>query len=167
MTYHVRRAILSRATSLVDNALLDTFNLTSRAVTDAKNIKSFSLEDVELRGWSGEWKGEFFTDMWELREELELMAYQLEKNLRTIRRIHEIELKLIPAGKSSEAKNYEVESSLDDIWEWENLEHIKDYTFKMLERTREAYVDAVQATAAQFANDQAKRSVISEGPATN
>jgi hypothetical protein len=37
------------------------------------------------------------------------------------------------------------------------LQDLGDYTFKVMERTTEAYLQTVQATAAQFANDLSKR----------
>ncbi|GAP89061.2 putative magnesium and cobalt transport protein [Rosellinia necatrix] len=147
-TYYARRVILARISAFVMVALQDVILLTSRAATGVKSIRDFSLEEIGINGWAGKWKGEFFTDLWELREELEEMGYKLERNLRTVKRISKIESSVRGEDDSSR-------QNACDLAEWLNLEATEKYMFKILERTSKAYVDAVQATSAQVANDQA------------
>ena len=73
----------------MDKSLAHTFAITSDAAANAKNIRDFNIDDIELDGWSGQWKGRFFTDMWELREELDYIGYRLDHNHATVRRIAE------------------------------------------------------------------------------
>ncbi|KAJ9156182.1 hypothetical protein NKR23_g1062 [Pleurostoma richardsiae] len=130
------------------------------AATDVRTIRDFKIDDIELRGWSGKWKGEFFTDMWELREDMELTGYRLDQNLATIKRINETERKYRRDRQEHKDTNDVMggQSPLInacDMWEWEKLQGMRQYTFQLLERTTQAYVEAIQATGAQFANDQA------------
>jgi hypothetical protein len=42
-----------------------------------------------------------------------------------------------------------------DLDQWDDLEATRDYTFRLLGRTTDSYLQAVQATGAAFANVQA------------
>ncbi|SPO04771.1 uncharacterized protein DNG_07456 [Cephalotrichum gorgonifer] len=126
--------------ALVDDALVDTHNLTSEAATDLGRIRDFSIDDIDLGGWSGEWKGTFFADMWELREDLEQTGFKLDRNLAIIKRVSELE--------SWHDEGYDAGRTTCDMWEWEDLRVSRNFAIQMLDRTRGSYVEAVQATAA-------------------
>ena len=79
--------------------------------------------------------------MWELREELDYIGYRLDHNHATVRRIAKLGV-----GKDQ-----------DDLWEWDRLSSARAFTTQLLDRTKSTYIEAVNATSAQFANDQAIR----------
>lgn len=146
-TYTVCRVILARTADVVDQTMMDVNKLTADAAAGVRDIRNFSVEDIDISGWSGKWKGQFFTDLWEMRVYLELLKFNMDKNLNIVKRIEEI--------REDTQSSENLRKYARDLWEWEDLQMKLEYAFKMLERTSSSYVDAVQATAAQFANDQA------------
>ncbi|OTB00349.1 hypothetical protein M426DRAFT_238257 [Hypoxylon sp. CI-4A] len=148
-TYYARRAVLARTARLVDDTLTETIALASRVASDAQSIRHFSLEAIDMNSWSGKWKGEFFTDMWQLREDLQRMQYRFDQNLKVIERIELLE------HKREDKKENDVPNNAHDMWEWENLQEMQKYAFEILDGTTKTYIEAIQATSAQFSNDQA------------
>lgn len=141
LTHTIRRLFLARNVAAIHSLLKDTLQLTGKASIGVAKIAEFNFADFEKRAWVDEWRGSFFRQLWTLREELEFQGYKLQQNLRVIKRI---------ANKANEEEQ-------DDEYEWEGLEQLRLYAFKIMERTTDSYLQTVQATGAQFANKQAKR----------
>ena len=152
----------------INSLLQETIQLTGKASIGVTKIADFDFDTFEQRAWVDEWRGNFFRQLWVLREDLEFQGYKLQQNLRVVKKIAAIN------ANSSEAKSSDAElnspsgqrstkSGLDeeqeemDLWEWEDLENLRLYAFKIIERTTDSYLQTVQATGAQFANVQAKR----------
>lgn len=157
------------------NALLqETVQLTANASIGVTNIADFNFATFEERAWVDEWRGAFFRQLWTLREELEFQGYKLQQNLGVVRRVARIlqndgEAKSPPV-KDNDAPSvpgvisdmsshsaYTNDQEQNDLWEWEELEKLRLYAFKIMERTTDSYLQTVQATGAQFANIQTKR----------
>jgi hypothetical protein len=163
-TSQCRRLVLAKTASVVQLALVETWKLTYKASTGVKQMANFDFAELERKTWSDDWKGEFFTQLWELREDLELMRYRLETNRRDLNRIADIEKlyedpserthKESPGRRMLGAK----EQRDLDMQEWVRLGEMNDYAFKLMNRTTETYVQAIGATSAQFANAQAQNS---------
>lgn len=155
-TSQCRRLVLAKTASVVQSALVETWKLTYKASTGVKQMANFDFAELERKAWSDDWKGEFFTQLWELREDLELMRYRLETNQRDLHRIANIERS---SKGLTERDELVARKQLDlDMQEWERLGEMNDYAFKLMNRTTETYVQAIGATSAQFANAQAQNS---------
>ena len=140
-TYIILRLVLARNVAAIHSLLQDTLQLTGKASIGVAKIAKFNFDDFEKRAWVDEWRGTFFRQLWTLREELEFQGYKIQQNLRVVKRI----------------ANIANEEDQDDEYEWEGLEELRLYAFKIMERTTDSYLQTVQATGAQFANKQAKR----------
>lgn len=157
LTYKIRRLVLARNVTAINSLLQETIQLTSKASIGVTKIADFNFETFEQRAWVDEWRGDFFSQLWVLREDLEYQGYKLQQNLRVVNRIAAI------TGNDQDAKIWGKElksvkeQEMNDLLEWSDLEKLRLYTFKIMERTTESYLQTVQATGAQFANIQAKR----------
>lgn len=167
-TKYIRRLVLAQAIFLVRHALFEVNKLTLEAAVDTKRIGEFSMRDIQETGWSGEWKGKFYTRIWELRENLQHTGQMLKQTHKTIERINKIESwrkdkRPKDAAGSTEPETdlykYGIEENECDGWEWEDVQSSVEFGLQMLDRTRDTYVEAVGATAAKLANDQAIRQV--------
>lgn len=78
--YRCCSIVLARNASTVQSSYAETWRLTYKASAGVKNLVDFDYDKVENKAWSDDWKGEFFSQLWELREELELMQYKLQRN---------------------------------------------------------------------------------------
>ena len=150
--------------------LNSALQLTGKASIGVAKIAKFNFDDFEKRAWVDEWRGTFFRQLWTLREELEFQGYKIQQNLRAVKRItyianledsragsrHQLMPDLIRLGKEQERER-EREQERDDEYEWEGLEQLRLYAFRIMERTTDSYLQTVQATGAQFANKQSKR----------
>lgn len=76
--------VLARNAYNVQTLFSATWNLVLRASTGVKNMADFDFAKLERQAWSDEWKGEFFTQLWELREELESLQYRLNMNYQVL-----------------------------------------------------------------------------------
>jgi hypothetical protein len=131
------------------------------SLLDFTNLKKEAWNDSN-------WKGEFFTQLWELREDLELMRYRLELNLSVINRLahvkeKELESRIAETGTAHpQSEAVRLQARLRqvgcDVEEWNKLVQMNDYAFKLMTRTSETYVQTVGAANTQFANDQAQNS---------
>lgn len=144
-TYRCRRLILAKAAAVANSAMTETLNLTKLASSGVEDIAEFNFDKFDEKFWRDEWRGEFFTDLWELREDLELMGCKFRQNRKVIERIMKL--------NGIEGSNQQAQ----DLEEWDNVMDTKDYAFKIMERTTDSYLQTVQATGAQFANLQARR----------
>ena len=157
-TYWCQRLVLARVAAVVNSALVETIALTAKASRGVKNIADFNFENFEQRAWSDQWRGEFFTYLWEIREDLELMGYRLYQNLKVLKRLATSDDYGSVDKKHGKPKELRARQRVeDDLAEWENLQDLEVYMFKIMERTTESYLQTVQATGAQFANIQARR----------
>ncbi|KAM7214440.1 putative magnesium and cobalt transport protein [Rhypophila decipiens] len=152
-TWYIRRLVLAQATFLVRRSLFAVTKLTLEAAADTKRIGEFNMQDIRESGWSGEWKGKFYTQIWELRENLQRTSHMLQQTHTTFQRISRIES--LRNQTNPDLVEYGVEKNACDEWEWEDVQHSLDFGLQMLDRTRDTYVEAVGATAAKLANDQA------------
>ena len=150
----------------INSLLQDTLQLTGKASIGAAKIAEFNFDDFEKRAWVDEWRGSFFRQLWTLREELEFQGYKMQQNLRVVRRIHDsidmLSVRNFLDDSSQESTQPDLirrtgEEDQGDQYEWENLEELRLYAFKIMERTTDSYLQTVQATGAQFANKQSKR----------
>jgi hypothetical protein len=144
-TFQCRRIVLAKTAAVVQSALVETWQLTRNASLGVKRMAEFDFKNKKQEAWTDKWKGEFFTQLWELREDLELMRYRLELDIRTLERIR---------GRSGWL-NDQVELGMQ---EWVELQKMSEYAFQLIERTTNTYVQTVGATNTQFANEQAKNS---------
>ncbi|KAF2736759.1 hypothetical protein EJ04DRAFT_150620 [Polyplosphaeria fusca] len=124
--------------------MMETLNLTKQAASGVQDISQFNFDKFDDRSWSDEWRGKFFTDLWELREDLELMGLKFRQNKKVIARVAKL------------AKNKESGQQSQDLLEWENVLDTKDYAFQIMARTTDSYLQTVSATGAQFANLQSR-----------
>ena len=175
-TYTIRRLVLARNVGAIQSLLQDTLQLTGKASIGVAKIAKFNFDDFEKKAWVDEWRGTFFRQLWTLREELEFQGYKIQQNLRVVQRIADIvnmkgsRLRLSHQSSDSYLDRRSIKPTPDfsqlykeqeqaeaDIFEWEDLEKLRLYAFKIMERTTDSYLQTVQATGAQFANKQAKR----------
>lgn len=144
-TYACRRLVLAKAAATVHSAIDETLDLTRNASSGVQDIADFNFDKFDETSWRDSWRGEFFTDLWELRENLEIMGRTFERNRKVIERIYKL------------SKGDDSDQQAHDLLEWDTLLEMKDYAFSMMQRTTDSYVQTVQATGAQFANLQARR----------
>ena len=164
--------MLARNVAAIHSLLQDTIELTGKASIGVAKIAAFNFDDFEKRAWVDEWRGSFFKQLWTLREELEFQGYKLQQNLRVVKKIAGIVTMqgrvtvLSPRYSGDGAFQGLSQSDLIrlaeeqdkyDQSEWESLEELRLYAFKIMERTTDSYLQTVQATGAQFANKQSKR----------
>ena len=135
----------------IDSLLQETIRLTGDASIGVTKIADFNFDTFEQRAWVDEWRGDFFRQLWLLREDLEVQGHKLQRNLRVIRRTTPLRRLTIEAGPP------ELDQEQADLLEWYDLEDLRLYAFKIMERTTDSYLQTVQATGAQFANLQSKR----------
>lgn len=145
-TFECRRIVLAKTVAVVQSALQETGAFTHRASSGAKKMVQDDFKDENQTAWADKWKKEFFTDLWELREDLELMRHRLELNIRTLKRIQTRRVGFLD------------DQTELDMQEWAELRAMSEYTFQLMERTTNTYVQTVEAAGAQFANEQAKNS---------
>lgn len=174
LTSRVRRLVLARNVTAINSLLQETIQLTGKASIGVTKIADFNFDTFEQRAWVDEWRGDFFTQLWTLREDLEFQGYKLQQNLEVVRRVVGIllndgEAKSPPVkdknapfvsgimSEMSSPREFTNEQEQNDLWEWEELEKLRLYALKIMERTTDSYLQTVQATGAQFANIQAKR----------
>ena len=174
LTHRIRRLVLARNVAAIHSLLQDTLQLTGKASIGVAKIAEFNFDDFEKRAWVDEWRGTFFRQLWTLREELEFQGYKIQQNLGVVKRIADIvDLKGSISKLSDQSSDLSLnrkpnEPTLDslqlykeqeqaDILEWDDLEKLRLYAFKIMERTTDSYLQTVQATGAQFANKQSKR----------
>ena len=168
LTHRVQRLVLARNVAAIHSLLQDTLQLTGKASIGVAKIAEFNFDDFEKRAWVDEWRGSFFSQLWTLREELEFQGYKLQQNLRVVKKIAGVvtmqgrESVLSPLYSGSAFQDQDLirlayEQDQDDQSEWEDLEELRLYAFKIMERTTDSYLQTVQATGAQFANKQSKR----------
>lgn len=197
--------VLAKNASTVQSSFVETWKLIGKASTGVKKLADFDFDKLERKAWSDEWKGEFFTQLWELREELELTQYKLEMNKQVLSRLNltqdpgtrfgnvtisgsdshvyvgdtytqyynEVEAKTaegkgkvpLMGGIGSLQPSYGAEgfSSMTGtiqhgLAEWDRLLKMNGYAIQLMDRTTETYVQAIGATATQFANEQTKNS---------
>lgn len=142
---------MARNVTAINSLLQETIQLTGKASIGVSKIADFNFDTFEQRAWVDEWRGDFFRQLWTLREDLEFQGYKLQQNLGVVRSVVGIMSdKSFPWRSTSEQEKR-------DLWEWEELEKLRLYAFKIMERTTDSYLQTVQATGAQFANMQAKR----------
>ena len=161
-THRIRRLVLARNVAAIHSLLQDTLQLTGKASIGVAKIAKFNFDDFEKKAWVDEWRGTFFRQLWTLREELEFQGYKIQQNLRVVKMLAGIDYMEGSRSIRSIELNpdfvrlYKVQEQAD-VLEWEDLEKLRLYAFKIMERTTDSYLQTVQATGAQFANKQAKR----------
>jgi hypothetical protein len=138
------RLVLAKEAAATLAARSETISLTLVAAEGLKDISNFNFDKFDEKAWRDEWRGEFFTDLWELREDLELLGQEIRHNSLIVKR-------------AAQLAQHTIDHLLtQDMLEWENLLEEKRYAMELMGRTIDSYV-TVQATGAQFANLQAKR----------
>ena len=178
LTHRIRRLVLARNVAAISSLLQETIQLTGSASIGVSNILDFNFDTFEKRAWVDEWRGNFFRQLWVLREDLEFQGYKLQQNLRVVNKINtlvdkcgkpvlsNVSLNSLPDPQSttsdkSDLVRLAIEQEREDLSEWNDLEKLRLYAFKIMERTTDSYLQTVQATGAQFANMQSKRFYIS------
>ncbi|KAF9770843.1 hypothetical protein IL306_011554 [Fusarium sp. DS 682] len=144
-TANCYRLVLAKEAAATLLARSETISLTLAAAEGLKEVSEFNFDKFDERAWRDDWRGEFFTDLWELREDLELLGQELRHNSFIVKRTAQL---------ANPKIDYPV---TQDMFEWENLLEEKRYAMELMGRTIDSYVQTVQATGAQFANLQAKR----------
>ncbi|KAL5380068.1 hypothetical protein DPSP01_008104 [Paraphaeosphaeria sporulosa] len=127
----------ARNASTVQSLFVETWRLTGVASTGVQKLADFDFSNLEHKAWSDEWKGKLFTQLWELREELEILQYKMQVNRQTLSQLYEGDNKLLG---------------------WDKLLRTNNYAIQLMNRTTDTYVQAIGSTAAQFANEQTKNS---------
>lgn len=167
---HCCRIVLAKNASTVQSTFVETWKLVAKASTGVKKLADFDFDKLERKAWSDDWKGEFFTQLWELMEELELMQYRLQMNISVLRRVADCAAQVTLMGEQDlgrRGKCKEDGPSEDmrgtfimqqDLEEWDKLMGMNSYAIQLMDRTTETYVQAIGATATQFANEQTKNS---------
>ncbi len=150
----IRRLVLARNVAAIESLLQETIGLTGAASIGVAKIADFNFDTFEQRAWVDEWRGDFFRRLWLLREDLEVQGHKLQQNLRVIKRTTRL-MDLHTAAETSR-QAYAIQEEAD-LSEWVDLENLRLYAFKIMERTTDSYLQTVQATGAQFANMQSKR----------
>jgi hypothetical protein len=79
--------ILARTSVVVNSALTETLALTSRASQHVKDLAEIDFEHFENKAWTDKWRGDFFTYLWELREDLEHMGARMDQNVKVLKRL--------------------------------------------------------------------------------
>jgi len=162
-THTIRRLVLARNVAAINSLLQETIQLTGDASIGVTKIADFNFDTFEQRAWVDEWRGDFFRQLWVLREDLEFQGYKLQQNLRVVNRIaatiREESREPKSSGVGSNLSSFQQleEQEKDDKWEWEDFERQRLYAFRIMERTTDSYLQTVQATGAQFANLQSRR----------
>lgn len=139
------RLVLAKEAAATLVARSETISLTLAAAEGLKDISNFNFDKFDEKAWRDEWRGEFFTDLWELREDLEVLGQEIRHNSLVVKRTAQL---------AQQTADYPL---TQDTLEWENLLEEKRYAMELMGRTIDSYVQTVQATGAQFANLQAKR----------
>jgi hypothetical protein len=161
--HHCCSIVLSRNASTVQSSFFGTWKLVGKASTSVKKLEDFDFDKLERKAWSDDWKGEFFTQLWQLREELELLQYGLQMNLLILSRLVSQDNRNADwNGKGKANEGIEDMRSFDfiheELEEWDRLVKINNYAIQFMNRTTETYVQAIGATAIQFANEQTQNS---------
>jgi hypothetical protein len=84
LTYRCRRLVLARSAAAINTALQETLKLTGYASIGVNNIAEFNFDNFEQRAWVDEWRGNFFRQLWALREDLEYQGYKLQQNIKIV-----------------------------------------------------------------------------------
>lgn len=144
--------VLARNAYSVQSLFSATWDLVVRASTGVKNMADFDFAKLERQAWSDKWKGDFFTQLWELREELESLQYRLNMNHQVLNQLRESDFQNL-IGHIELANHAQ-----NELEEWSRLINMNAYAIQLMNRTTETYVQAIGATSAQFSNEQAKNS---------
>ena len=178
-TYQCLRIVLAKAVSAVDSSVGEAVRITRNAAFETMKFREFDFDNFEKEAWAEKWKKDHFTALWSIREDLELMSYRLESNRRIIKKLKGLDKSadsnylhytllslnsdrgiMMEKGEKNNISLTELRRQAEYDWqEWENLKDVEEYTFKLIARTTETYIQAVEATSAQFANIQALRLV--------
>ena len=145
ITHAVERLVLARNVAAIHSLLQDTLQLTGKASIGVAKIAEFNFDDFEKRAWVDEWRGTFFRRLWTLREELEFQGYKIQQNLRIVKRIAQMASVEISRAESRYGVIPDLiqlgkEQGGDDEYEWEGLEQLRLYAFKIMERTTDSYL---------------------------
>jgi type II secretory pathway component PulJ len=172
-TYYCRRLVLASTASEIYSSLDATYRLTLTASSNAKTLADLDFENFPAEAWSTEFKGPFFTDLGELREDLELVGFRLKQNMITVRILSRLDTErrdyryytLKDSGYRGEIDDHlswwdenvtAVTVQVDhDLDQWDSLKDMENYTYDLMKRTTDSYVQTVQATSARLANKQA------------
>lgn len=172
---------MAKSAATVRKVFTDTVNLQTLSATnlDWDDIASLNFDDFDNNAWDLEWQGRRFTLLWKQREGLELLRYNLQRNIQTMQKLTLPELDPIPWPKTvqnlrDEKKAGPTQDNLEadkfslsvryqdriDLREWNDLARTAEYLDQMVQRTTDSYLQTVAACNAQASSVQAKGSVF-------
>lgn len=166
-TMFVRRLILAKMTLTVDIYLRQAYSLTVKAMQNISRIADFDPQRLGEKPWQDEWRSEFFNRLWELRGNIELLGFDVEKMIRLFSDLtNNASWPEMQGFEKAVAEEWETgrcfkhveirNQELDDLKAWENLEATRKYAAGFIERTTNSYLQAATAEGAKFANIQAR-----------
>lgn len=157
-TKAVRRLIMAKMSLLVDFFMRRSLVLTYLATQNITSITQFDFNKLSTNPWQDEWRSEFFSNLWELREDIEVLGSNMNKTMRLVRILAELSSQEPPTSRSlSGKKARERDQDFADLDQWQELEATRRYAAEVLQRTTDSYVQAAAAEGAKFANIQAVR----------
>lgn len=167
-TKFVRRIILAKMTLIVDTYLREAYSLTAKAMQNISKIADFDPQRLGEKPWQDEWRSEFFSRLWELRGNIELLGFDMENMIRLFTDLADNDswpqMKNLDTyvGRESQwdkDKRGHIkirDQDVEDLKEWERLEATRKYAAGFIERTTNSYLQAATAEGAKFANIQAR-----------
>lgn len=174
--YGSRRLILARTANTFQAAFSAVYDLalaSTAGIKVSEEMSSLDFANLEKRAWRSEWEGRRFTQLWEQRENLELLRYRLRQNIQAIEKLTPDAnyLKMVRESLQSQI-NYKKPSlwvqrhilafykqQQNDLLEWQSLDKTADYINEVVVRTTESYLQTVAARESQASNFQATRCV--------
>lgn len=88
-TQFLRRIILAKVSFIVDSYLKDSLDLTVKATQNIESITQFDAEKLDQKPWQDQWRSEFFSDLWEKREDIEQLGFGMSKIRGTLKYLAE------------------------------------------------------------------------------
>jgi hypothetical protein len=159
-TFWCRRLVLARTAAAMHTILLETISLAATSAVGLEAITDFSYDTFEKNAWTTKWTGAKFAQLWEQREDLELVRFKLHQSIKTVRTVTGVPYTYKLRYERPALEELEMQER-EDLKEWEELESIGEYMFQIIARTTDSYLQTVQAGEAQMSNSQARRCVDS------
>jgi hypothetical protein len=155
-TKTVRRLVLAKMSLIVDCFVQRAFVLTYLAMQNITSITQFDFTKLDNNAWQDEWRAEFFSNLWELREDIEMLGSEMSRTQRLVKVLAVLSSDELPNSRRLR-DGVQRDQDFEDIDQWEELEATREYSAQLLQRTTDSYVQAAAAEGAKFANIQAVR----------
>ncbi|KAH8775338.1 hypothetical protein F5883DRAFT_640620 [Diaporthe sp. PMI_573] len=139
---------------IVDCFVQRAFVLTYLAMQNITSITQFDFTKLDNNAWQDEWRAEFFSNLWELREDIEMLGSEMSRTQRLVKVLAELSSDELPNSRRLR-DGVQRDQDFEDVDQWEELEATREYSAQLLQRTTDSYVQAAAAEGAKFANIQA------------